>query len=519
MLLCGASSFTITVLLSRLNSIGQSTVTSARPIASNANVLVYGTLTLYIIVGLSADVRFGRYRVTACSMLISLPSLLASSLFTLIAIAVSNEKLLWVGIGLYILHFIALIPFEGTIMHFGLDQLSDASSDEQSSFIHWYVWTIAIAELPPNFISSSNSKAVCFILLVISIVIISGMLVICLAWYRGACGCNMKFICEPPSTSPYMCIFKVLQFAKNHKTPVNRSAFTYWEDNAPLRLDVGKEKYGGPFTNEQVEDVKTLLRLLCFLSCVLMMYFAVFISFIEPFVLHFGSDQQNSYSINPKNPAYLVTGSIVCSPQFFAAFFIPFHELVLHPMLGNRYLPSIMSKMKIAGILISANLAISLIIDGVGHSKQDVQCMFSAYYNITLLPGQVQAIGVSPLVLILPCLMADLAISLLFVSILEFIVAQTPYSMRGMMIGFFYFMTGLHALLAVGYGYIFPSSSPGYSCCSLYYTIGTVIAFAITLLTFAVTRSYKYRERSEVINEYQFIENYYSTNRSTTHSS
>uniref|UniRef100_A0A1X7V432 Uncharacterized protein n=1 Tax=Amphimedon queenslandica TaxID=400682 RepID=A0A1X7V432_AMPQE len=47
-----------------------------------------------------------------------------------------------------------------------------------------------------------------------------------------------------------------------HKYPENRSALTYWEEEAPSRLDLGKEKYGGPFTEEEVEDVKTVFRML-----------------------------------------------------------------------------------------------------------------------------------------------------------------------------------------------------------------------------------------------------------------
>uniref|UniRef100_A0A1X7VPM4 Uncharacterized protein n=1 Tax=Amphimedon queenslandica TaxID=400682 RepID=A0A1X7VPM4_AMPQE len=39
-------------------------------------------------------------------------------------------------------------------------------------------------------------------------------------------------------------------------------ALTYWEEEAPSRLDLGKDKYGGPFTEEEVEDVKTVFRLL-----------------------------------------------------------------------------------------------------------------------------------------------------------------------------------------------------------------------------------------------------------------
>ena len=42
----------------------------------------------------------------------------------------------------------------------------------------------------------------------------------------------------------------------------------YWEEDYPSRLDLGKEKYGGPFSEEQVEDVKTVLRLIPLLHIV-----------------------------------------------------------------------------------------------------------------------------------------------------------------------------------------------------------------------------------------------------------
>ena len=53
-------------------------------------------------------------------------------------------------------------------------------------------------------------------------------------------------------------IAKILVFAFQHKYPIKRSAFTYWENYIPSCIDLGKEKYGGPFTYKQVEDVKTI---------------------------------------------------------------------------------------------------------------------------------------------------------------------------------------------------------------------------------------------------------------------
>ena len=84
-------------------------------------------------------------------------------------------------------------------------------------------------------------------------------------------------IIEPKSPQSLKTIFRVLKFAAKHKAAVNRSALTYWEENVPSRIDLGKSKYGGPFTTEQVEDVKTILSLLAialpllFLSFSLMM--------------------------------------------------------------------------------------------------------------------------------------------------------------------------------------------------------------------------------------------------------
>ena len=56
-------------------------------------------------------------------------------------------------------------------------------------------------------------------------------------------------------------------YSWKHNVPEHRSAFTYWEEDIPRRIDLGKNKYGGPFTNEEVEDTKTFLRILPLLLC------------------------------------------------------------------------------------------------------------------------------------------------------------------------------------------------------------------------------------------------------------
>ena len=68
---------------------------------------------------------------------------------------------------------------------------------------------------------------------------------------------------------------QVLDYARKNKFPQLRSALTYIDEEHPSRLDFGKRKFGGPFTEEEVEDVRTIFRLTplivlaygAFLSC------------------------------------------------------------------------------------------------------------------------------------------------------------------------------------------------------------------------------------------------------------
>ena len=78
----------------------------------------------------------------------------------------------------------------------------------------------------------------------------------------GCCSCRGHLLIEPTtSNNPVTLICKVLNYARKHSQPVRRSAFTYGEP-PPSRLDIAKERYGGPFTTEQVEDVKSFWKIL-----------------------------------------------------------------------------------------------------------------------------------------------------------------------------------------------------------------------------------------------------------------
>ena len=66
-------------------------------------------------------------------------------------------------------------------------------------------------------------------------------------------------------SNPIKQLIQVLNYARKHTVPERHSALTYWEEDYPSRIDLGKFKNGGPFTVEEVEDAKTVLRLITLL--------------------------------------------------------------------------------------------------------------------------------------------------------------------------------------------------------------------------------------------------------------
>ena len=143
------------------------------------------------------------------------------------------------------------------MLPFIIDQMIGASADDISAIVQWYYWAYSLGIssqylFGPLPISKLNLIMISFtiVFLCLSSVLITD------------CLCHKWLDIHYKSSSPFKTIFKVLNYARKTKYPEHRSAFTYIDEEEPSRLDYGKHKFGGPFTEEEVEDVKTIFRLL-----------------------------------------------------------------------------------------------------------------------------------------------------------------------------------------------------------------------------------------------------------------
>ena len=272
-------------------------------VVMNSSIGGYGLIglifMLYPIGGLFADLRYGRYKVIKLSLINNLfGAILASILGVLYSVEVNRDshplRLAYaVAASLFTTLFVLGIGvFQSNAVQFGLDQLLDASSEELSLFLHWFVWTQYIGDLFPRGITTISycqslhfNKIISFSALLYLILSTGCLILVC---------CKRHwFNCENVVGNPYRNVYRVLKFAAKHGKPLgHRSALTYSDDVRPSRIDFAKQKYGGIFTTEVVEDVKTFLQILLMLLAITpMFYFDVSTSYLFPiYGLHLGKN-------------------------------------------------------------------------------------------------------------------------------------------------------------------------------------------------------------------------------------
>ena len=238
---------------------------------------------LYPLLGHLTDVYLTRYR----SLKLSYGLIIFGFCVAIVYIAIDIALLIYedndrkTGTAVLLIGSIVYIAgiglFQANSIQFGLDQLLEAPTPKLIAFIHWYYWAQNISQLivfysftsdfalfsnyRVNQILSGKLKEILNIALcILSIIVVTAVLI---KFYTA----KKHFYIQKPGLNPFKNMYKVLKYSWNHKVPEHRSAFTYWEEDIPRRIDLGKNKYGGPFTNEEVEDTKIFLRILPLLLC------------------------------------------------------------------------------------------------------------------------------------------------------------------------------------------------------------------------------------------------------------
>ena len=498
----------------------------------------------YPLLGYIADVCLTRYRIIKCSFIMLIVGCTIVLLLVLVGfIATLIETI--ENISLYskvssklnvipVVVILALVTasvglFEANAIQFGLDQLLEAPTPKLIAFIHWYYWTHNAVQLIATYLeiclvsiksdmaslSRYKSRAILDILAFMFLAILGIAAVSSLVLLHKS---KRHLYILRAGINPFKNIYKVLKYSWNHKVPQHRSAFTYWEEDIPRRIDLGKNKYGGPFTNEEVEDTKTFLRIMPLLLCL--------------FGYHLAGDgysapDQLQRTSCPSLPVLLL---IVLNPLHISTLVvvvgIPLYRLIINKCSCYIKKVRMLTKMWIGLYLSLVQVVLyTCIIVVINHDskywsqRNSIACVLSNYPCDAFSPGAVclkirlilpniscdftdNPVDNTYLWFIIPQLLNSFSSLLVSMTVFEFICAQAPRTTQGLLIGLWYATFSIRYLLVdLVDTFLIEKTS------WLIFEGVKVFLILVSLVLFScVSRRYRYRQRDDIVNVQGMIE-------------
>ena len=181
---------------------------------------------------------------------------------------VQNASTFWLMVTpVYVLLMLGIGLFESNVLQFGIDQILEASSNQLMTFIKWHYWTFNVGPImmfyfilflisenvfPDREYQGRTYEQVGGGSLFVSGIttLISAVIGLCLL----SC-CSRRLTVEPNGQNPLKDIFQVLKYIWNYQS-------SQQEQRNISSFDVCKERFGGPFSAEVVENVKNFLQIL-----------------------------------------------------------------------------------------------------------------------------------------------------------------------------------------------------------------------------------------------------------------
>ena len=533
------------------------------------NVLMFDSLTyailaiimmFYPLSGFIADVYCGRLRTVFISMCLLFCYVILTFLIWLIIFlylpdhdllkfkGISSLVTSFPGVMVLLLFTLSLVAFvigltgyQANFIQLGLDQLFEAPSHHLSLFIHYATWSFHIGAVVISVLISLNwcvhmkGQHTTFIIIATPIFLLVILFILLLVGY-----CKYRwFSTNTGRYNPYKTVCKVLNFARKYKYPLRRSAFTYCDKYIPSRLDFAKERFGGPFPTEKVENIKTFLRILTTLLAigpVFMLEVPASLFVFPVFSLHTIHYTNYNLIFNSWRKFPLCDGkhiweTLTASGTMMAVFsnliWFPIYLWIVFSLFRNRMLRTF-TRLGFGIVVCLLGVTSLLTIDVVGHAlstdrhANQTRCMFQVtvtnndHHIILNYP----ALNLHWAVLIVPSMLLEIGPLLTVTTVLEFISAQSPQSMKGLLVGVFFAIRGLfqflNSIVIIPLSLKHPWASgemlenPPVTNCGFVYLLFTCVAGLVGLILFlAAAKKYKYRERNEGLFCQQDVEEIY----------
>lgn len=408
-----------------------------------ANLYSYGLYILIPLAGWISDAKLGRSLGIKISLLAGWLATLLASVVSICLKYIDPDRHIVLLICQYgvspvalILSIISVSFCYANVFGYGVSQflLAGSSSIKIRAFINWAIWVIFASGDVTYMFNDIGPCTSNIIICIYSFVTFS----FCLCWHFN----SKHWFEEMQVENSYTLSIQVLKYAWKNKGPVNRSALTYWQDEMPGRIDFAKNKYGGPFTEEMVEMVKTFLRII-----VVILALVPFLLSSDPLINEIGEfvpqykGGQYEYSSQSKGSQSSLAGDVVWFiGDNIVLIIIPMMELVVLPLFPKLeyFLINPLKGIGLSMVSIIISAVVLAIIDIVGHALADhtVGCYSTTPHKDRLIP-------IPFWIMLIPSVIAGLADMLSYLYVFVFLCSQGPSTMTGTLIGIYFFIRGI----------------------------------------------------------------------------
>ena len=469
---------------------------TTEPLTNLSGVYIAVISLAFPVLGLLTDVRLGRHKtllaLSVARFLLSaipIPLVVLSILLRESSSQVFNSQIIYAL--LWLVNEPIAIWFAVVSFTFGLDQLLDSPSAELSVFIHWRCFGYGLAAL--------FKRAVLFVISdptlcdhVSRFLYFFAQIVCLLSLFGGRRLLNL----QPRTNNPLKLICKVLKYATRNRVPRRRSAFTYWLEETPSRLDLGKQKFGGPFTEEEVEDVKTFFRLVPLIVVATTLGSLNNYSEFYKVPSHGESSSLGDFIADPWNTSDLID---------LALFLV--HLCLVFP-LYHRHHPSMLRKIGIGCFACVTAFAFFLTIKAVDHVTTQHSIQYIVGIDNTTGTGVVNRIPTFRYMMYTPCFLKAMAGLFLTPLIEEFCFAQSPHNLKSLTFALILAWRSFFPIFL----YLLPSlffKCEGRYGSSGFYCYVSIFALALTfaIAYFIVAKRYRLRVRQEIYHAHYVVEN------------
>ena len=471
------------------------------------NVYIIGVIQgclyfmLYPLVGWIADTKVGRSKIIKFSVWCCW----FGTLIQMISLCIQYSTCggLLVSISKYGLSLVALLllmtgtaSYQTNILAYGLDQLHEYSNSHIRAFVHWIVWAQFVGFNVSYIAFDHNTMYDSRLILITGIVIFTAISIAVVV----SSICDNKF--ERTGVlvnSPYSLIYNVLKYAKQHKYAVNRSSLTYWKNKTPSRIDFGKTSFGGPFSEDEVEAVKTFLK-------IVLVFLSSFGFHIPHYILVYGALQFVNMFEGSQTDVNGY-GSFILWNAFNKSILliVPLLEVVVLPLYSKieYFILSPLKCIALAYVFVLLTLISMLILDIVGHYITSID------NDICFVSGN-NALHMSYYFYSIPFLFSGLAIAIAYISFLEFICSQAPVNMSGMLTGVYFLIRGIYTSVGPSVEVMLKNIYiKTFTCTFWILLVQTIICIVGICVFLFVLKWYSQRRRSEEYYPAKAIEEKY----------